>query len=125
MAAASPTFSEVLRVTSLMTAPRAAFRDFFDAYLREDPTDVGSPPRSFLHALFTQERILKAKSPGVGVDPTQPSHAAALGLLALGGGDAAARCMSAMIAAGLFDPVADDPEDKDGPRAAAAKAARV
>lgn len=106
-------FQRALTVTSHITAPRLAFRQFYDRYLddRSLELELSSPPRSFLHAVFIAGQ---RRSAG---DANQTPVAAALALTALGSDEAMARAAACAVAAGLFDPRPAPPSEVAARRA--------
>lgn len=92
-------FARALKVAEKLTAPRLAFRQFYDRYLEDEPVDAEAlQPLSFLHAVFVAGRHHPT------AQTQKPEVAAALALSALGSNEAMARAAASAVAAGLFDP---------------------
>lgn len=103
--AAPPDFAALAAALTGMTAPRLAFRQFYDGYLAALPPPGPSEPArplSFLQAVIIGRRQVAASS--VAPDPAQTGEAAALALLALGAPERMLHAAACVVAAGLFDP---------------------
>lgn len=101
--AADAQFDQARRALVGLTAPRLAFRQFYDGFLAElaQTGDDGPPlPKSFMHAIFRAQSDL---SPSTLADPETVLDAAALALVALTTPERMAHAAASALAAGLFD----------------------
>lgn len=113
------------QMLELMTAQRAEFVQFFDAYLSERGgcDDRAAWPRSHLDAILIGRVVLAPADRRL--DPGRARDAAALALLSLPDRSAIHDVIAASIAAGLFDPAGGEASAEEARGIAAAQSSRL